>query len=85
MFSAKRRLIATICIVGFLVASLGMYTEPAHASGSVCDALLQVCNTLSSLANTLCDALGNSSPECLAARGVAWIACYAHYVACGGG
>ena len=84
MFSTKRRLIATICIVGFLVASLGMYTEPAHASGP-CSVLLDVCNTLSSLANTICDALGNSSQECLTARGVAWIACYLHYVACGGG
>ena len=84
MFSTKRRLIATLLVVGFLVASLGMYTEPAHAD-SACDILLQVCNTLSSLANTICDNLGNSSQECLAARGVAWIACYAHYVACGGG
>ena len=87
MFVTKRRLIATLLVVGFLVASLGMYTEPAHASGSgsLCEILLTTCNTLSSLANTICDNLGNSSPECLAARGVAWVACYAHYAACGGG
>ena len=84
MFVTKRRLIATLLVVGFLVASLGMYTEPAHASG-LCDTLLSVCNTLSSLANAICDAYGNSSGECLAARGIAWIACYAHYTACGGG
>ena len=86
MFSAKRRLIATLLVVGFLVASLGLYTEPAHASGSgPCSILLDVCNTLSTLANTICDNLGNSSQECLVARGVAWLACYAHYTLCGGG
>ena len=87
MFATKRRLIATICIVGFLVAGLGMYTEPAHASGSnsPCSALLSACDFLSGLADAICDNLGNSSQECLTARGVAWIACYAHYVACGGG
>ena len=85
MFVTKRRLIATLLVVGFLVASLGMYTEPAHASGSFCEILLTICNTASSIANTICDNLGNSNPDCLAARGIAWIACYAHYVACGGG
>ena len=84
MFVTKRRLIATICIVGFLVASLGMYTEPAHASGP-CSALLAACNFLSGLADAICADLGNSSQECLTARGLAWIACYAHYLACGGG
>ncbi len=36
MFSAKRRLIATICIVGFLVTSLGMYEafRPQQAEAS---------------------------------------------------
>ena len=87
MFVTKRRLIATLLVVRFLVASLGMYTEPAHASGSdsACEMLLDVCNTLSTLANTICDNLGNSSQECLTARGVAWLACYLHYVVCGGG
>lgn len=86
MFSAKRRLIATLLVVGFLVASLGMYTEPAHASGSgLCSILLDVCNTLSGLADAICDNLGNSSQECLVARGIALVACYAHYAACGGG
>ena len=83
MFVTKRRLIATLLVVGFLVASLGMYTEPAHASG--CDWLLAACNTASDLANAICDAHGNSSQVCLTARGIAWLACYAHYVACGGG
>lgn len=85
MFVTKRRLIATLLVVGFLVASLGMYTEPAHASGSGCDWLLVACDTLSDLANAICDEHGNSSHVCLTARGVAWLACYAHYLACGGG
>ena len=85
MFVAKRRLIATLLVVGFLVASLGMYTEPAHASDSVCDALLNACNILSDLANAICDAHGNSSQVCLTARALAWAACYAHYAICGGG
>ena len=37
MFAVKGRLIATICIVGFLVASLGMFapsTEAHHACAS---------------------------------------------------
>ena len=84
MFVAKRRLIATLLVVGFLVASLGMYTEPAHASGG-CDLLLAACNTLSGLANAICDAHGNSSQVCLTARAVAWAACFAHYTICGGG
>ena len=84
MFSAKRRLIATICIVGFLVASLGMYTEPAHASGP-CSALEAACDILSGLADSICADYGNSSHECLTARAIAWAACFLHYNICGGG
>ena len=83
MFVTKRRLIATLLVVGFLVANLGMYTEPAHASP--CSILLDACNILSDLANDICDALGNSSQECLTVRAVALAACYLHYTLCGGG
>lgn len=31
MFATKRRLIATLCIVGFLVVSFGMFTPPTEA------------------------------------------------------
>ena len=31
MFAIKRRLIATLCIVGFLVVSFGMFTPPTEA------------------------------------------------------
>ena len=84
MNATKRRLIATLLVVGFLVASWGMYTEPAHASGS-CSALLATCNLLSSVANSICADYGNSSSECLTARAIAWAACYLHYTLCGGG
>ena len=81
MFRTKERLIATLCIVGFLVASLGMYTEPAHASGH-CYLLLQACNTAHDIAADICRQHGNYSGRCLAAQAAAWVVCLAYRLAC---
>ena len=53
MFATKRRLIAMVLAVGFLVASLGMFAPPAYSSS--CQSWIDWC----------CQALKNAAWYCL--------------------
>lgn len=82
MFATKRRLIATICIVGFLVVSFGLFTPPAFSSSCsywaewCCDA---ICRT-----EETCEEYGSSSYACYSAQAYAGYVCAAAASVCNG-
>lgn len=62
MFETKRRLIATICIVGFLVVSFGMFTPPAYSND--CSTAINNCCAALFLAAYYCNLYGSGSGVC---------------------
>ncbi len=64
MFGTKRRLTAMVLIVGFLVASLGMFAPPAYSNG--CSTAINNCCAALGLATYYCSLYGSSSGVCKA-------------------
>ena len=75
MFSTKRRLIAMVLIVGFLVASLAMFTPQAEGQTACQDAKIRCCVAIWAAQN-ICGIFGSGSKACNAAQYYAGTMCY---------
>ena len=73
MFSANRRLIATICIVGFLVVSFGTFTPPAFASA--CSHWAEWCCDAICITSCVCEEHGSGSHACNSGQKYAGVVC----------
>ena len=62
MFETKGRLIAMVLVVGFLVASLGMFAPPAYSSS--CSTAINNCCAALALAAYYCALYGSGSSVC---------------------
>ena len=74
MFATKGRLIAMVLVVGFLVASLGMFAPPAYSDFNCFMAIIRCCGAISQ-AHRDCEEFGSSSTICTAAQEYAGAKC----------
>ena len=84
MFETKGRLIAMVLVVGFLVASLGMFAPPAYSDFDLnCFmAILRCCGAIKQ-AQSDCDEFGSSDGICTSAQEYAGAKCAQAANTCG--
>ena len=66
-------------IAVLLVMAFG-FTLVSHAAN--CDALKKACDDATQAAQSICNALGNGSPQCIDAQRLAGEVCYEYYNQC---
>lgn len=81
MFATKQRVTATLLIVGFLVASLGMFAPPAYSYG--CSFYTSWCCAAIETAHDTCDEHGSSHWMCDDAQSYAGWVCATAADVCG--